>query len=90
MRLLLCTLVFIVSFTCSGQLIPFRINKQWGYCDTNRVIKIKAQFDFADFFNNNLAFVKKDSLFYGINKAGNIVTPAIKHYGTVVILEKLQ
>ena len=84
MRLLLCTLVFIVSFTCSGQLIPFRINKQWGYCDTNRVIKIKAQFDFADFFNNNLAFVKKDSLFYGINKAGNIVTPAIKHYGTFV------
>jgi hypothetical protein len=82
MRLLLCIILLNISLTSTGQLIPFRINKQWGYCDTNRVIKIRAQFDFADFYTNNIAFVKKDSLFYGINRLGNIITPAIKHYGT--------
>lgn len=84
MRSIICLIIVISSYSCYGQLIPFRINKQWGYCDTNRVIKVKAQYDFADFFTNNLAFVKKDSFFYGINKTGNIVTPAIKHYGTFV------
>ena len=84
MRLIICFIILLCSYPCVGQLIPFRINKQWGYCDTNRVIKIKAQYDFADFFTNNLAFVKKDSFYYGINKAGNTVTPAIKHYGSFI------
>ena len=84
MRLILFILFGLSTITSTAQLIPFRINQQWGYSDTNKVIKIRAQFEFADFFNGNLAFVKKDSFFYGIDATGKTITPAIKHYGSYV------
>lgn len=84
MRAILLLCLINCFYHSHSQLIPFRINQKWGYSDPNKNIKIKAEFDFADFYNGPIAFVKKDSMFYGIDKKGNIITPAIKHYGTFV------
>lgn len=81
MRLLLVILFFSLYDVLPAQLIPYRINQEWGYSDTGMKIKIKPQWDFADFFDGEIAFIKKDSLYYGINLKGQIITPAIKHYG---------
>lgn len=73
--------IFFLQISSYAQLIPFRINNLWGYSDTGKQIRIKPAYDFADFFDGELAFVKKDSLFYGINPKGEVLTPAIRHYG---------
>lgn len=84
MRTLLVIFLLIGFNSVYAQLIPFRINQNWGYSDTSLRIKIKPQWDFADFFNGNIAFVKKDSFFYGINTKGEVITKAINSYGKFV------
>lgn len=66
----------------AAQLIPFRINSFYGYVNPKDELVIKAEFQFADFFQDKVGFVMKDSLYYGINTKGDIITPALKHYGT--------
>ncbi len=51
-------------------LIPFRQGKLWGYADSTGIIRIQPQFDFAGFFNNGLAPVKKGKRTEVINSKG--------------------
>jgi hypothetical protein len=81
---LITLFVFLITAQAQAQLIPFRINDLWGYSDTAKKIKIKPQFQFADFFYNDFAFVKKDSLFYGVNSKGKIITEGIEYYGEFI------
>jgi hypothetical protein len=67
-----------------GQLIPCRVGKHWGYCDTARIVQIRTEFDFAGFFTGDIAFVMNDTVYHGINSKGEIITPALKHYGSFV------
>lgn len=76
----------LVLFIClatdvAAQLIPFRINSFYGYVNTKDELVIKARFQFADFFQGKVGFVMQDSLYYGINHNGDIITPALKRYG---------
>jgi hypothetical protein len=64
-----------------AQLIPFRVNSQYGYINPKNELIIEAKFDYTDFFQGDLAFVLKDSSYFGINIKGEIVTQALKHYG---------
>jgi hypothetical protein len=77
----LLILTSIMLNLCSQELIPCRAGKQWGYCDTGKIVKIRTEFDFADFFTGDIAFVQKDSLYHGINRKGEFITPALKRYG---------
>lgn len=84
-RIMKATGLFLFLFlaqNASAQLIPFRFNDLWGYCDTSGKPVIQPQYDFCEFFSGNTAFVKKDSFSFGINKNGKQITPALKRYGT--------
>jgi hypothetical protein len=76
-------LLILIGFTAysQAQLIPCRAGRKWGYCDTGKIVRIATVYDFAEFFTGDIAFVKKDSVYYGINKRGETVTPSLKHYG---------
>ncbi|MES2616253.1 MAG: WG repeat-containing protein [Bacteroidota bacterium] len=64
-----------------AQLVPYRFSEKWGYCDTAGNIVIEPRFQLADFFESNMAFVKIDTMYYGINKKGEVITEAFKQYG---------
>lgn len=78
---LLFSILYLFDVSAQTELVPYRLNEKWGYVDTSMKIIIDPQFDFTDFFQGEMGFVKKDSLFYGIDKKGNILTPGLKHYG---------
>lgn len=82
MKRIFLLIVLSVTGSLYAQLIPYRDGAKWGYCDTAMVIKIKPQFQLATFFWGNMAFVMKDSLYYGIDKETRILTPALKKFGT--------
>lgn len=80
----LALVIFCVSINLQqsfAQLIPFRVNQQYGYINPKNELVIPAKFDYTDFFQGEMAFVLKDSNYYGINSKGEIITPALKHYG---------
>jgi hypothetical protein len=79
---LLAFVLFLIDL--QAQLIPCRVGKMWGYCDTGKIVRIRTEFDFAEFFTGEIAFVKKDSVYHGINTKGEFITPALKHYGVFV------
>lgn len=82
MRLtLLIWLAIYITEAAAQQLIPFRVNDHWGYSDTSGKLLIKPVYHSADFFTGNIAFVKKDSLIFGINRKGEKITPVLKRYG---------
>ncbi|MEM7037899.1 MAG: WG repeat-containing protein, partial [Bacteroidota bacterium] len=56
-------------------LIPFRDGPKWGYADTNLSVIIPAQFDDVQHFSENLAVVKRDSMFGVIDKKGRELIP---------------
>ncbi len=73
-------LIFI-SFNCFSQLVPYRVKDKWGYSDDSGKIVIEPQYSLADFFENGIAFVQKDSLYFGINTNGEILTEGYLQYG---------
>lgn len=83
MKFLRLSLVLICfsSYQVFAQLIPYRIGDLWGYSDTAGKLVIPAKFNLSDFFESNMAFVKIDTLYYGINTKGEIITEAFKQYG---------
>ncbi len=81
MKKLFLPIVLLLCCSLDAQLIPCRVGKTWGYCDTGQIVRIRTEYDFADFFTDGLAFVQKDSSYHGINTKGEIITPALKHYG---------
>ena len=54
-------------------LIPFRKGSKWGYCDENKNIVIKPEYDWASCFSEGLATVKLNGKFGSIDKKGNII-----------------
>jgi hypothetical protein len=76
-------LFFQLSYSITAQLIPFRVGEKWGYSDTNGLIKIAPKYQETNFFDNDndFAFVMKDSLYYGINSADNILCGPYKYHG---------
>ncbi len=77
-------LILFVLFSIqsvAAQYIPFRVNSKWGYSSPKGDIIIPAEYDFTDFFQDSLSFVKKDSFYFAINTKGQLVTEALKHYG---------
>lgn len=82
MKRIVLLIVLGVTGSLFAQLIPYRDGIKWGYCDTGRILRIAPQYDLADFFSGNMAFVMKDSQYFGINKKGEVLTPALKKHGT--------
>lgn len=76
--------LLILTSSVSAQLVPFRMGDQWGYSDTSGKLIIQPQYALADFFEQGVAFVKKDSFYYGINEKGEIITEAAIQYGRFV------
>ncbi len=54
-------------------LFPAKLNKKWGYIDSNDNVKIPPKYDSALYFSEHLALVKVDSLWGYINEAGEFV-----------------
>jgi len=81
MKKIILIVLFASLVQMNAQLIPCRAGKKWGYCDTGKIVRIRTEFDFTDFFSGDIAFVLKDSLYHGINKKGEFITPGLKHHG---------
>ena len=80
----LCLTLALVCSIClnvSAQLIPFRVNNNWGYSNPKGDIIIPGNFEFTDFFQDSIGFVMKDSMFYAISTKGEILNGPYKHYG---------
>jgi hypothetical protein len=82
MNKFLFVILVILFADLDAQLIPCRVGRYWGYCDTGKIVKIRTEYDFADFFTGEVGFVRKDSAFRGINTKGEYITPPLKHYGS--------
>jgi hypothetical protein len=82
MKHLLLYIICSFSLTASwAQLIPYRVNEKWGYSDTSGKIIIEPQYDETEFFTEDFAFIKIDTLYYGINSTGKIITEAYRFHG---------
>lgn len=55
------------------ELFPYRHDKLWGYADETGKIIIKEQYDDAELFSENKAFVEKDGKCYVIDTSGNVL-----------------
>ncbi len=81
-RLIFAILLITASIQQSAaQLVPYRLGDLWGFSDTSGKLVIQPVYALADFFENGVAFVKRDSFYYGINTKGEIITEAGVHYG---------
>lgn len=76
--------IFCIQISSQAELIPYRLGKQWGYSDTAGKIVIQPQYALADFFENGVAFVMKDSFYFGINEQGEKITELAIQYGRFV------
>ncbi|MDP2175181.1 MAG: WG repeat-containing protein [Bacteroidota bacterium] len=74
-------LFFQLSYSLTAQLIPYRVGEKWGYSDTSGLIKIAPKYQETHFFENNFAFVMKDSFYYGINTSEKILCGPFKYHG---------
>lgn len=61
------------------KLIPYRITDNWGFADIKGNLKIPAQFEEVDFFQQDLAKVKQKGLWGLIDKNGKIFLPCAYH-----------
>jgi hypothetical protein len=78
-------------------LIPYRSGKLWGYCDKDKKIKIKPDYDNVSFFNefglaqvfkenlDNKSSYKKTYLTGVIDTLGNKIIPAKNYNGFKII-----
>ncbi len=57
------------------QLIPFRSGDKWGYAVSSDSLEIKAEYDFAAFFDNGVAAVRKRKKWGFIDTTGKTVLP---------------
>jgi hypothetical protein len=80
------SLIFLLPLYTVGQeklLIPFRVDKQWGYANEMREIKISPVYDSVGLFNSSkssgdYANVKQGNAFFNINMQGERVADTIK------------
>lgn len=70
----------------SPKLIPYRKNDKWGYCTKNKKIVITPIYDDASFFDDNVAWVKKDRVWALIDSKGKELTPFKYSLGYVLYL----
>lgn len=78
---ILCVFTLLLNLMSSAQLVPFRVNNNWGYSNTKGDIIIPGNFEFTDFFQDSIGFVMKDSMFYAISTKGEILNGPYTHYG---------
>lgn len=58
-------------------LIPYRVDKKWGFCDRYKKIVIPAVYDEVDFFSDGLAAVRINGNWGYIDTTGKLVIPAV-------------
>jgi hypothetical protein len=65
----------------SKELIPFRQNNKWGFCDRNKKIIIECKYDSFDkqssnpFFSDDIALVKLNDKYGFIDEKGEVIIP---------------
>jgi len=85
------SLIFLLPLYTVGQeklLIPFRVDKQWGYANSMRKIIISPVYDSVGLFNSSksigdYANVKQGDQFFNINMQGERVADTIKDGATL-------
>ncbi len=81
-NIFISSLVFILTkaFTCTGQsmpqLIPFKKDSLWGYCNKNKQIIIEPKYNEVALFENGYALVRKNDKSIIIDPSGNEIIPA--------------
>lgn len=81
-HIVISSLIFILinAFTCSGQilpqLIPFKKDSLWGYCNKEKQIIIEPKYDEVALFENGIAIVRKNDKSIIIDINGNEIIPA--------------
>jgi len=81
-RIIILFGLLINSFLFAQQLpdlIPYRIGKKWGYCNSNKEMVISAKYDEVRLFAGDKAAVRIGIYWGYINKKGKLVIP-IKYY----------
>ncbi len=69
-------LLTLTLLNCKSQeLLPFRVDKLWGYKDKQGEIKIEPQFQRASKFAGNIAIVAKNGNLGAIDKNNNLIIP---------------
>jgi hypothetical protein len=81
MRFIVLIFIILTGESLFAQLIPFRVGNLWGYSDTNGLIKIQPKYQKTNFFEQDFAFVMKDSLYYGINSSEKVLCGPFKYHG---------
>jgi hypothetical protein len=72
--LVLCLAVTVCSF--GQELVPYRLDKKWGYSDPSGKIVVTPAYDKTEFFQNNgFALVTLDTLQTLIDKSGKRMMP---------------
>ena len=66
-------LIINLSSILAQDLIPYYQNGKYGYCNIDKSIIIKPQFDGCGFFNDGLAWIKQKGKFGYIDKKGKII-----------------
>jgi hypothetical protein len=72
--------LFYFKIFASDILIPFRDGNKWGFCDEDKKILIKPQFDSVNVFNEERAVVYLKGFCGYIDSKGKKILP-IKYYG---------
>jgi len=86
MRLLLLSVLLVQQAAAQSlpPLIPFRSGNSWGYCDSNKTVRIKPVFSEAELFRGGRAVValrNNGKLVYClIDEAGNYIIPPAYHW----------
>jgi len=67
--------LFITSNGIAQQplLLPILAGEKWGYCDTNGMVIIPAEFDQAEYFTNKVQNQKQVNFWYALVRKGNYV-----------------
>ena len=93
MKILVLLLIANISVSYGQSLIPYYKDGKYGYCNLNKEIVIKPQYDGCGFFNEGLAWFKKGENFGYLNSSGKvIVKPKFSQasnfkYGTAIVYE---
>ncbi len=82
MKKTIIILLLLCNFNLLAQkLIPYRKGNLWGYCDVNKKIIIKPEYDKVTyFFDNQVGMVSKDNKVGLISAKGEIVIPILYRY----------
>lgn len=68
--------LLLTSTVVSQTLIPYYKDGKYGYCNLNKEIVIKPQYDGCGFFNDDRAWFKKGDKYGYIDSKGHIIIPA--------------